>query len=104
MNWLPLLPFVIFFAWLISTAMRRRKPCPNCAHPLPLIQSPLTKTKRQWIEGRSVCRHCGCESNCSGAKVASRTPSRSRSILIGLSLLALAALPAISMICILIVR
>jgi hypothetical protein len=104
MNWLPLIPFAIFFAWLFFTAIWRRKPCPDCAQSLPLYQSPLTKTKRQWIEGGCVCGHCGCETDYSGAKVASGTPPRTRSIVFGVSLLALAALPAIALICVLIIR
>jgi len=104
MSWLPLLPFAIFFAWLFFTAIRPWKPCPDCAHPLPFFQSPLAKTKRQWIEGGCICGHCGCETDYSGAKVASGTPPRPRSIVIGVSLLALVSLPAIAMICILIIR
>jgi len=77
MNWLPLLPFAIFFAWLFFTALRHRKPCPDRAHPLPSFQSPLTKTKRQWIEGGHICGHCGCEADYSGVKVATGTPPNS---------------------------
>jgi hypothetical protein len=79
MYWLPLLPFAIFFAWLFFTAVRLRKPCPDCGHSLPSIQSPLTKTKRQWIEGGHICGHCGCETDYSGTKVATGTPATSRS-------------------------
>lgn len=103
MNWLPLLPFAIFFAWLFFTAMRHGKRCPDCSHQLPSFQSPFTKNKRQWIEGGHVCGHCGCETDYSGAKVASGTPPSSQSIVIGASLLALVALPALAMICILII-
>lgn len=104
MTWLPLLPFAIFFAWLFFTAFRHRKPCPDCAHLLPSLQPPLAKTKRQWIEGGFICNHCGCETDYSGTKVASGTPPRSRSIVLGVFLLAIAALPAIAMICILLIR
>lgn len=104
MNWLPLIPFVIFFAWIFFSAIRHRKPCPNCAQPLPSIQSPLTKSKRQWIEGGCVCSYCGCETDYSGAKVISGTRPNTRSIVIGISLLAFAALPAIAMICTLVIR
>lgn len=104
MTWLPLLPFAIFFAWLFVPSIRHQKACPDCGQSLPIFQSPLTKTNRQWIEGGCVCRHCGCETDYSGAKVASGTPPRTRSIVIGATLLAIAALPAIAMICILIIR
>jgi hypothetical protein len=99
MDWLPLSPFAIFFAWLFFDAMRRRRPCPDCGHPLPVFQSPEKKSKRQWIEGGSVCSHCGCETDYSGAKVAPGTPPSVRSVVLGVSLLAIAALPAIAMLC-----
>jgi len=101
MNWLPLLPFVLFFAWLFLFGMRRRKPCPDCGNPRPSFQSPLTKTKRQWIEGGFICYHCGCESDISGIKVAPGTPPRLRSIFVGIALLVVAAVPAIAMLVVL---
>jgi hypothetical protein len=104
MNWLPLLPFAFFFAWLIFSAIRRRKPCPDCGHSLPFFQSPLTKGKRQWLQGGCICAYCGCETDNSGAKITSDVSQSSRSMVIGVLMLALAALPAMAMIFILISR
>lgn len=104
MNWLVLLPFAIFFVWLLVTSVLQRKLCPSCSQSLPLLQSPLTKTKRQWVEGGYVCENCGCETDFAGARVEPGTVPSTRSIVIGASLIAIAALPAIAMICILIVR
>ena len=104
MNWLPLLPFVFFFAWLLFSIRRQRQLCPECAHLLPALQSPFTKTARQWIEGGCVCRYCGCETDSSGNKVAPGTPPRTQSIWIGVSLVAFASLPAVAMLYVLVVR
>ncbi len=101
MNWLPLLPFVLFFAWLFLFALRYRKPCPDCGKPLPSFQSPLTKTKRQWIEGGFLCNHCGCESDISGNKVAPETHRKLRPIFIGFALVALTTIPAVAMLVVL---
>ena len=68
--WIPLFPFVVFFAWLFIFGMGRQKLCPDCNKPLPRIQSPFTKTKHQWIEGGFICSNCGCESDINGTKVA----------------------------------
>ena len=98
MNWLlPLLPFVLFFAWLFLFGMRHGKSCPDCGHPLPSFQSPLTKTKRQWVEGGFLCYHCGCESDIFGNKVASGISPTIRSICLRIALVALAAVPAVAM-------
>jgi hypothetical protein len=98
MNWLPRLPFAIFFGWLLVACIQRRKSCPDCGQSLPMLRSPLTKTARQWIEGGNVCGHCGCETDSSGAKIAAGAPPRTRSMVIGASLLALAVLPAMALI------
>lgn len=77
MEWLTLLPFAVFLAiWLVMIVERHRKSCPDCAQPLPFFQSPLTKTKRQWLEGGYLCRNCGCETNVAGEKVAPGTAPR----------------------------
>ena len=99
MNWLPLLPFVIFFLWLFVFGMRRL-PCPDCGNVPSVIPSPLTKTKRQWIEGGSRCTHCGCESDISGNKVVTDTPPKPRSIYLAIASVAL-AVPAVVMLAVL---
>jgi hypothetical protein len=43
---LPWLPFVLFFAFLLLTTIRRVL-CPDCGELLPRFQSPFTKTRRQ---------------------------------------------------------
>ena len=92
--WLPLLPFVVFLAWLVLFGMRRSKPCPDCGKPLPSFQSPFTKTKRQWLEGGYLCGNCGAVDT-AGEKVAPGTASRRISIVTGIGLLMLAAVSAI---------
>lgn len=98
MNWLPLLPFVVFFVWFFLFGVRRGKSCPDCGKPLSSFQSPLTKTKRQWIEGGFLCEHCGCEADLSGNKVAPGTPTRLRLFYMQIALIALLAVPAVGMI------
>ena len=75
-----MLPFIAFFAWLFLFGMSRRKACPDCGKPLPSIQSPFTKTKRQWIEGGYVCKNCGCEADLAGTKQQGFTDPPRRSL------------------------
>jgi hypothetical protein len=93
MEMLSLLPFILFFVWLILFRGPRRS-CPGCGALLPAYQSPLTKTKRQWLQGGFVCRHCGCEADLSGNKVRSATSLRR--LAVGLALVGLAAVPAVA--------
>jgi len=93
--WIPLLPFVVFFAWLFFVAMRRRKACPNCNEPLPRFQSPFTKSKRQWVEGGYVCQQCGCEADIAGNKVPAGVALNRRALITGIALVMLAAVPAV---------
>jgi hypothetical protein len=67
-----LAPFAMFFVALLWFGMRRVN-CPDCGAQLSNFQSPFTKTKRQWLEGGYLCRHCGCESDLSGHKVGDGT-------------------------------
>ncbi len=97
-------PFGLFFAWLFFIGMRRQKSCPDCNEPLPRFQSPFSKTWRQWMEGGSVCQNCGCEADFGGRKVKAGTPPRPRSIFIGIGLLALAGVPAIVLLIMLLKR
>lgn len=73
-----LITFVPFFAWLIFS-LGSRKTCPDCGQALSPIQSPFTKTKRQWIEGGYVCTKCACEADQAGSKVPPNAPLRFRS-------------------------
>lgn len=93
--WIPFIPFALFFAWLFFFGVKRRRACPGCNKPLPLIQSPFTKTRRQWFEGGYVCPNCGCEADITGKKVPAETAPQPRSIITGIGLLALAAVPAV---------
>ena len=101
MSWQPLLPFAVFFLVLMVFCMRSRVPCPDCGKLLSPLQSPITKTRRQWIEGGYLCKHCGCESDVSGDKVVAGGVSRSRSIYLMFGLVALAAVPAVAMLVVL---
>ena len=100
--WLLLL--FAFFVWLFVFGGGCRKVCPECNKPLPRIQSPFTKTKRQWLEGGYVCQHCGCEADIAGRKVSAGTAPQRRSIIIGLGLLILTAVPAMVLLTILVRR
>lgn len=102
--WIPLFPFAVFFAWLFLFGMGRRKACPDCNKPLPRIQSPFTKTTRQWIEGGYLCSNCGCEADIAGTKVhAGSTPQR-RSIITAICLLMFTAALAIVLLAVLFQR
>ncbi len=102
--WIPLLPFAAFFAWLFFFPMGRRKACPNCNERLPPVQSPLTKTKRQWWEGGYVCRNCGCEADIAGNKVPAGVAPQRRSMITGIALLTLAVVPAFILVTVLLYR
>ena len=93
--WSILFPFAMFFALMFFFGMGRGKACPDCNQPLPPIQSPFTKTKRQWVEGGYVCQNCGCEADISGRNVPAGTAPQRRSIITGIGLLTLAVVPAI---------
>ncbi len=95
--WLPLVPFAAFFAWLLFFGMRTTKVCPDCNKPLEAIQSPFTKTKRQWVEGGFLCGHCGCETDLTGKKIDAGTPQTRRSIVVAIGVLTLAMVPTIGL-------
>jgi hypothetical protein len=81
------LPFLMIV--FLSVYAQQKQDCPDCGRPLPLIQSPTEKTWRMWIEGGYLCRNCGCETTLAGEKVASGTGPRTRSQLLGGSILTL---------------
>jgi hypothetical protein len=81
--------------FLFSFLMTRGKVCPNCATPLPSLQSPFTKSRRQWLEGGYRCQHCGCETDRAGVQVRPDTPPRRRSLAIGALLLVTASVPTV---------
>jgi uncharacterized protein (DUF983 family) len=67
--------FLLLFAFfLVVGPLRRPGPCPGCGEALPIFQSPLTKTRRQWLAGGYVCQRCGCETNLAGQKVKADSP------------------------------
>lgn len=70
MTWLP---FVIVFLILFLSSRRN---CPACGTPLPMLVSPWTKTKRQWLEGGWVCPACGIDVDWRGRKVESSHKAR----------------------------
>lgn len=67
-----LAPFAILFAILLYGVMRRVN-CPGCGARLYGLQSPFTKTRRQWLEGGYLCSRCGCETDLAGRKVENGT-------------------------------
>ena len=102
--WIPLLPFAAFLAWLFFFGMGRRKACPNCNQWLPRIQSPLTKTKRQWLEGGYVCQNCGCEADIAGNEVPAGVVLQRRSIITWIGLLTLAVVLGLILLTVLLYR
>lgn len=84
--WISLIPFALFFVWLFTGGARRS--CPSCARSLPRVQSPFTKTQRQWLEGGWVCSHCGCEVDRAGQEVVAGAVSNRRARMLHLSRLA----------------
>lgn len=102
--WIALFPFALFFLWFFFVLMGRRKNCPVCNQPLPRIQSPFTKSKRQWFEGGYLCQNCGCETDLEGRQVALGTAPERRSIVLGIGLAMLAMVPAVVLIALLFQR
>ena len=97
-SWSALLPFGVFYVlltWLMLWMVLSRKACPNCGTLLSRVQSPFTKTRRQWWEGGYVCPSCGCESDRAGNRVPAGTAPLRRFIVIGLALLAIVVIPAL---------
>lgn len=102
--WIPFVPFALVFAWLFLFGVGRRRACPDCNQPLPLTQSPFTKTMRQWFEGGYICPNCGCEADVAGRKVLAGTAPQLRSVITSVALLALSVVPAIVMLVLLFQR
>jgi hypothetical protein len=96
--------FALFFSWLMFCGMGRHKACPDCGKSLPRLQSPFTKTKRQWFEGGYLCQHCGCETDLAGAKIATGTAPSLRSLIVGVGLLTPTVIPAIVLLTLLLRR
>jgi hypothetical protein len=68
-----ILSFLPFCVILLLLSLRRVS-CPDCGDRLPFVQSPVTKTRRQWIAGGYLCQRCVCETNMAGQKVTADTP------------------------------
>ncbi len=81
---MPLIPFLFFFAFLFL--LGRGKTCPACHRPMPTLQSPFTKTRRQWLVGGYRCSNCGCETDLKGRQVAASTLPEQRTLMLGLGL------------------
>jgi hypothetical protein len=57
------------FLFVLLLCCSRQQHCPDCGTPLPRVQSPFTKTRRQWLQGGYLCPNCGCETDLAGQKV-----------------------------------
>lgn len=99
----PILVFVPFFLLLFLLGTRRR-PCPTCGVRLSGFQSPLTKTRRQWVEGGYLCQQCGCESDLTVTPVAPDTGYSRGTLFKGIALMGAAGIPAIVLIVLLLWR
>ena len=73
--WMSFLP-VALLLWFVFFRNSRAPNCPDCGAPLPVFQSPFTKTRRPWAEGGQVCLHCGCETDRAGVKALKGTSPR----------------------------
>ena len=98
------LAFILFFGWIVLFNCGCRKACPDCKNPLPRIQSPFTKTRRQWIKGGYLCPNCGCETDIRGVKVSEGTAPQPLSIIAGMVPPLLAALLAVTLLVIILQR
>lgn len=72
-NWLMLSPFLAALAFVLFHMLRRVR-CPDCGDPLPVLYSPLKKTRRMWRAGGYLCARCRCETDTAGRKVTADTP------------------------------
>lgn len=89
--WIPLAPFVLFLViWICAFSIRRRQRCPDCGQELPVILWPSQKTRRIWLQGGSICKQCGCETDYAGGKVTGAPDASRRVVITGSCLLALA--------------
>lgn len=79
-----LFPFLFFFALLFL--LGRGKTCPSCHKPMPVFQSPLTKSRRQWLVGGYRCPNCGCETDLKGRQVAASTLPDQGALKLGLGM------------------
>jgi hypothetical protein len=95
----PLVAFIPFFVLLMLHG--RGRSCPACGGPLAGFQSPLAKTRRQWIEGGYLCRRCGCESDLAGSRVAPGGGYNYRALHISVALLAATAITGATLIALL---
>jgi len=68
----PLLAFLPFFAYVLFHATWTIA-CPDCGARLPIVVSPLRKTRRMWRAGGYLCSRCGCETDTAGRKVTAGT-------------------------------
>ncbi len=68
---------IIFLFGLIASVpfwfVWRQTPrnCPICNSSLPLLYAPWRKTRRQWVQGGYVCKHCNVEVDLQGHAIAS---------------------------------
>ncbi len=99
--WIALFPFVLFFAWLVAFGMRKRC-CPDCGEGLSPLQSPFTKTRRQWLEGGLLCGNCGCETDTAGNAVSAETWPKTRRLMASAVLAAFLLILAIEMLAMLV--
>ena len=68
-----MLPLLVPILFLLYFALRVVK-CPDCGETLPVLYSPMKKTRRMWRAGGYLCARCGCETNMAGEKVTADTP------------------------------
>ena len=68
------MPFAVSFLWFALLLWSwSRLACPECGTRAPLLVSPFTKTKRQWVEGGWTCQTCGTDVDAHGRRVAPGT-------------------------------
>ena len=88
----PLIAVIVFT--LVAT---RNCPasCPDCNSSISRFQSPITKTKRQWIHGGFRCTNCDCQLDIRGNIVESEQTAPA-SFVAWIGLITLAAIVALA--------
>ena len=62
-----MLPLLVPILFLLYFALRVVK-CPDCGETLPVLYSPMKKTRRMWRAGGYLCARCGCERYCNSPR------------------------------------
>ena len=59
-------PLVVVLAFALLAALNCPPNCPECGTAISCVQTPMTKTKRQWMQGGYRCSNCDCQMDLRG--------------------------------------